>query len=101
MLFKENLESLPAAKGKQLVLLDESGVETAVIANGMGMSGSFRVYAYLASKWGGINADAAEEGLRIYAEHTDDARHHPGKHPNIDRLMEIQSAGKSYRVRIE
>jgi hypothetical protein len=27
--------------------------------------------------------------LQLYAEHTADARLHPGKHPNIDRLLAI------------
>jgi hypothetical protein len=33
--------------------------------------------------------DAAQEGLVIYAEHTEDAKLHKGKHPNIDRLLEV------------
>lgn len=101
MAFKENLEALPQAKGNELILLDESGTEVARIANGPGTAGSFRVYAFLADKWGSINAEAAEEGLRLYAEHTEDARLNPGKHPNIDRLLDIQSAGKPCKVRIE
>jgi hypothetical protein len=101
MAFKDNLDTLPAAAGSRIVLLDDSGAEAAVIANGPGTSGSFRVYAYLAKKWGGINHDAAEEGLPLYAEHTEDARSNPGKHPNIDRLIAVLSTGRSFRVRIE
>jgi hypothetical protein len=59
------------------------------------------LYAALASKHGAINAAAAEEGLGMYAEHTEDAQLNPGKHPNIDRLRDILSAGKAYSALIE
>ncbi len=101
MAFKDNLEALPQVSGNALILLDDSGIEVARIANGPGTAGSFCVYAYLAGKWGGINAEAAEEGLRLYAEHTEDARMNPGRHPNIDRLFEIQSTGRLCKVSIE
>lgn len=98
MAFAENLAALPEAHGKRLRLLDEEGVERAVIENAPGTAGSFRVYAWLARKHGLINAAAAQEGLAIYAEHTEDARLNPGKHPNIDRLLAIQAGGKAYSV---
>lgn len=101
MAFKENLEALPQASGNTLILLDEFGAELARIANAPGTAGSFRVYAWLAGNWGGINTEAAEEGLRLYAEHTEDARLNPGSHPNIDRLFDVQSNGRSCKVRIE
>jgi len=60
------------------------------IDNQPGSAGSVRVYAWLAVQHGGyIGIQAAEEGLQIYAEHTEDARRFPGKHPNIDRLLAI------------
>lgn len=98
MAFAENLAALPEAQGKRLRLLDEEGVERAVIENAPGTAGSFRVYAWLARKHGSINAAAAQEGLAIYAEHTEDARLNPGKHPNIDRLLAIQAGGKACSV---
>ncbi len=100
-MFKENLEALPAAKGEQLVLRDADGAKVAVIANAPGTAGSFRVYAHLAAKYGAINANAAQEGLEIYAEHMDDARLNPGKHPNIDRLLEVLSNKRLYSTQIE
>jgi hypothetical protein len=39
--------------------------------------------------YGGITLDAAVEGLSLYAEHTEDAENCPGKHPNVDRLLNI------------
>jgi hypothetical protein len=101
MAFKENLAALPEAQDGRLRLFDEHGQEAAIIENAPGTAGSFRVYAALASKYGAIHAKAVEEGLLIYAEHTEDARRNPGKHPNIDRLLEIQSAGKVLSVQIE
>lgn len=98
--FKENLEVLPVAEGARLVLLDECGPEVGRITNGSGTAGSFQVYAYLAAKYGAINASAAQEGLGIYAEHTEDARQSPGKHPNIDRLFEVLASGKSFKVEV-
>lgn len=89
MKFADTLKTLPEFAGDKLVLTDASGAEVATIANAPGTAGSFRVYAYLARKHGGITPAAAAEGLAIYAEHTDDARLNPGKHPNIDRLFAI------------
>lgn len=99
--FKDNLAALPETQGSRLRLFDGQGRETAVIENAPGTAGSFRVYAALAAKHGSIDVKAAEEGLSIYAEHTEDARLNPGRHPNIDRLLDIQSTGKVYSVRAE
>ncbi len=101
MAFKDNLDALPAMQGERLVLLDEAGTQVGVIVNGPGTSGSFRIYAYLASKHGVIDIAAAQEGQSIYAEHADDARLYPGKHPNIDRLFEVLATGKIYKVWVE
>lgn len=101
MTFTENLAALPEAQGSRLRLLDEQGCEVAVIENAPGTAGSFRVYAYLAGKHGAINAAAAEEGLLIYAEHTEDARQNPGKHPNIERLLELLQRGDALRIELE
>jgi len=98
MTFKDNLAALPQAQGKRLRLFDEQDQEVAVIENAPGTAGSFRVYAYLTGKHGAINADAAREGLALYAEHTEDAWLNPGKHPNIDRLLDMQNSGRAFRV---
>ena len=63
--------------------MNEAGQLIGVIGNKPGLARSARVYAYLAGKWGGITPQVAEEGLRLYPEHTEDARRHPGRHPNI------------------
>ena len=53
----------------------------------------------LASRHGKIDAVAAREGLALFAEHTADARANPGKHPNIDRLIEVSESGTVLGVR--
>ena len=51
-------------------------------------------------EFGAIDALAAQKGLRIYAEHTADAESFPGKHPNIDRLIEIAAKKQALAVRL-
>ena len=101
MAFKENFAALPEAQGNRLRLLGEADIETAVIENAPGTAGSFRVYAALAAKHGAINVAAAGEGLEIYAEHVEDARQNPGKHPNIDRLFEVLRTAAALRAVVE
>jgi len=100
MKFADTLKPLPEFSGETLVLSDSTGAEIATIANAPGTAGSFRVYAYLAQEYGMINAEAAAEGLAIFAEHTEDASRHPGKHPNIDRLIAILATGVPLNARI-
>lgn len=98
--FAEHLAQLESAERfVRMRLFDEQGVACAEIANQPGSSGSFRVYYHLAVKWGGVGTKAAEEGLALFAELTEDARQHPGKHPNIDRLLAVVATGQGYSVR--
>lgn len=100
--FAEILPTLPPVDGiARIELTPHDGAETAaVIENKPGQAGSLRVYHALWQKHGAINSAAAAEGLQLYAEHTADARTHPGKHPNIDRLLEIAAQGLSYDLRV-
>jgi hypothetical protein len=98
-IFADNLERLPLLEEiAALQLRDASGEICGLIENKPGSQGSLRVYGYLAEKWGGIGPEAAREGLDLYAEHTEDARSHPRKHPNIDRLFRIIEQGAVYEV---
>ncbi len=102
MAFADNLKSLPSvAHLAAIELTDAAGQVVARIENKPGQAGSLAVYAALAAKHCGINPAAAQEGLSLYAEHTDDARAHPGKHPNIDRLIDLLAQGKSLSARTE
>jgi hypothetical protein len=100
MSFADSLKTLPEFAGDKIVLTDAAGAEVAAIANAPGTAGSFRVYAHLVTQYGAINVEAAAEGLAIYAEHTADATTHPGKHPNIDRLIAILTTGEPLNARI-
>jgi hypothetical protein len=94
MAFADNLKQLPSIQHLAgLELLDARGETVATLHNRPGQAGSVAVYAALAQRFGRIDAAAAQEGLSLYAEHTEDARAHPGKHPNIDRLFALLADG--------
>jgi hypothetical protein len=105
MSFSEILASLPTIDhlaAIELFSAEATGGElmthsVARIENKPGSAGSVRVYHALFQEFGEINLAAAEKGLAIYAEHTADAINFPGKHPNIDRLLNIKntSSGES------
>ncbi|MDO9386052.1 MAG: DUF2322 family protein [Thiobacillus sp.] len=100
MNFADTLKTLPEFTGDKIVLTDATGAEVAAIANAPGTAGSFRVYAYLAQQYDAIDAEAAAEGLAIFAEHTEDASLRPGRHPNIDRLIAILATGAPLSARV-
>lgn len=94
MAFAENLKALPGISHLQAIeLVDASGNIVATIENKPGQTGSLAVYNHLGQIYGAITAEAARKGLELYAEHTVDAESHPGKHPNIDRLLAMTRAG--------
>ena len=101
MAFADNLQLLPTIDHiREIQLLDAQDQVVAYIPNQPGKAGSVRVYAALAAKYGSINTAAAEEGLALFAEHTEAARQHPGSHPNIDRLLEIIATGQTLKAQI-
>jgi hypothetical protein len=98
--FSDNLSLLPAMDAVAAIeLVDQSGTPVAKIENKPGQAGSLRVYGWLADTLGAITPEAAELGLKIYAEHTQDARANPGKHPNIDRLFDIKTPVQTLQVK--
>ncbi|HSO06860.1 MAG TPA: DUF2322 family protein [Pelomicrobium sp.] len=99
--FAENLAALPPVDHLERLDLyvDGSEAPSAVIENAPGKQGSLRVYYALAVEFGGIGPAAARKGLELYAEHVADARAHPGRHPNIDRLFDVIASGRIFAVR--
>lgn len=94
--FAENLKQLPRVSHLAAIqLVDADGNVVATIENKPGQAGSLAVYNHLGQIHGAITAETARKGLDLYAEHTEDARQNPGKHPNIDRLIELAGAGKA------
>ncbi|WP_250529830.1 DUF2322 family protein [Caballeronia sp. ATUFL_F1_KS4A] len=97
--FKDNLAQLPAIDGiERIDLVDGKGDVVASIENKPGKQGSLAVYHYLKQAFGALDAQAAEHGLAVFAEHTADARDRPGAHPNVDRLIAIVDGGEALRV---
>ena len=98
--FAENLKKLPGISHLAAInLLDGEGNLVVAIENKAGSQGSLSLYNHLGQTYGAITPDAARKGLELYAEHTEDARLHPGKHPNIDRLFEVAEKKLTLRVK--
>lgn len=88
--FSDILQSLDSIDGiQQLTLRSENGEVAAEILNKAGSQGSLKVYNHLYKTFGSISVEAATEGVKLFAEHTQDSIDNPGKHPNIDRLLNI------------
>ncbi|MBL8447196.1 MAG: DUF2322 family protein [Zoogloeaceae bacterium] len=100
MSFAQQIKQLPGVSHlAALQLLDADGQVVATIENKPGQAGSLAVYNHLAQLFGLIGPDAARKGLELYAEHSEDARLNPGKHPNIDRLLGLLERGEALRVK--
>lgn len=96
MSFAEVLAGLPAVDHLSAIELTGPDGESARVENKTGSQGSLKVYNDLLARFGKLDRAAAESGLILYAEHTLDARAHPGKHPNIDRLIGIVADGRAW-----
>lgn len=97
MVFADNLKQLPGVeKVEKLDLFDAGGSLVATLENKPGKAGSLAVYNHLVLRHGRIDAVSAAEGLTLFAEHTEDAKKNPGKHPNIDRLFRVIEQKLSY-----
>jgi hypothetical protein len=102
MNFTETLRQLPPVTHLEAIeFLNAAGEVVDSVENRPGKTGSLTVYAALAKKYNGaLTAEAANEGLALFAEHTADARANPGKHANIDRLLRILASGEVLRMRV-
>jgi hypothetical protein len=99
MSFADNLKKLPGVSHLADINLLENDEVIAVIENKPGSAGSVAVYNQLALTFGAITPEAAKKGLEIYAEHTEDAKLHPGKHLNIDRLNELVEQNRTLNIK--
>ena len=98
--FAENLKKLPGVSHvAEIKLLDARGEVVATIENKSGSLGSLAVYNHLAQTYGAITPDAARKGVEIFAEHVDDARTNPGKHPHVDRLLALLKENRTLRTK--
>ncbi len=100
MAFADKLKTLPGVSHlAALQLIDAAGEVVATIENKPGQAGSLAVYNHLGQLHGAITPEAAAPGIEIYAEHSEDARLNPGKHPNIVRLIGLVERGETLRVK--
>lgn len=90
MNFDEILEQLPAIDhltGLNVKFGDEIVWH---IPAAPGKLGSLRLYHALSEKFNGrLDRTSAQQGIVWFAEHVQDAKAHPGKHPNIDLLFKV------------
>lgn len=99
--FSDVLQTLDdASHVERIELFDTSGAPAGVLENKPGSQGSVKVYYHLYRMYGEISLDAAVEGLSLYAEHTEDAENCPGKHPNVDRLLNILEDEQPLSVKV-
>ena len=100
MAFADKLKTLPGVSHlAALQLIDAAGEVVATIENKPGQAASLAVSDHLGQRHGAITPEAAPQGIEIYAEHSEDARLNPGKHPNIDRLIGLVERGETLRVK--
>ena len=85
---------------RRIELYYENGEPAGAIENKPGSQGSVKVFHHLYKMYGGITLDAAVEGLALYAEHTEDAENCPGKHPNVDRLINVLENEEPLTVKV-
>jgi len=98
--FAENLKSIPTTKNTVLLrLYNDRDDLVSIIPNIPGRQGSIQVFQHIADKKGGINLEAAKEGLRLFGEHVEDAQKNPGKHQKLELLLGLKKR-ESLRIEI-
>lgn len=98
--FSANLRKLTGISHLAAIDLFDAQVNVvACIENKAGSQESPAICNHLAQTYGAITPEAARKGLELLAEHTADARSHPGKHPNIDRLLMLFREKKILRIK--
>lgn len=99
MAFADNIKHLPGVSHLAALQLIEGGQVVATIEHKPGQIGSLAIYNHLAQIFGAITPQAAHKGIELYAEHAEEARANPGKHPNIDRLMTLVDEGRTLQIK--
>ncbi|MDR2925904.1 MAG: DUF2322 family protein [Azoarcus sp.] len=100
MNFSDTLKSLPGISHLAAMnLIAADGGRVGIIENKSGQAASLSIYNHLAQLYGAITPEAAKKGLELYGEHAEEARLHPGKHPNIDRLIGLIERNETLRVK--
>lgn len=90
MNFKEILDTLPTIDHLAGLNVKQGSHFIHNIPAVAGKLGSLRLYNALAEKFNGkLDRTSAQQGIEWFAEHVEDAKRNPGKHPNIDLLFKV------------
>lgn len=91
MQFKDYLATFPEiSQLSGLEVLNAEGDVVHHIPAVEGKLGSLKLYNALAVQFSGkLDAKSAQQGVVWFAEHVEDAKQHPTKHPNIDLLLKV------------
>ncbi|QLB13754.1 hypothetical protein EV697_11012 [Bisgaardia hudsonensis] len=99
MEFKDKLIELPTIEHLQGINIQLGDQLIHHIPAVQGKLGSLKVYNALAQEFDGIlDMKTAKKGLMLFCEHTEDAKLNPGKHPNIDFLIEVIKQDRTYKI---
>lgn len=90
MNFNEILNTLPTIDHLTGLNVKQGNETIHHIPAVQGKLGSLRLYNALAEKFNGkLDRTSAQQGIEWFAEHAEDAKANPGKHPNIDLLFKV------------
>ena len=99
MTFNEILVALPTIEHLSEINILENGKQIHQIPAAPGKLGSLRVYNALAEEFNGkLDRTSAQQGIEWFAEHVEDAKQNPGKHPNIDLLLRVIEQDLCYHI---
>ena len=99
MTFNEILVALPTIEHLSEINILENGKQIHQIPAAPGKLGSLRVYNALAEEFNGkLDRTSAQQGIEWFAEHVEDAKQNPGKHPNIDLLLRVIEQYLCYHI---
>ena len=97
--FKTILDTLPSIDHLSGLTILDNGTVIHHIPAVAGKLGSLRVYNALAQEFNGkLDRTSAQQGIEWFAEHVEDAKQNPGKHPNIDLLFKVVAEDVVYSL---
>ncbi|MGC6404842.1 DUF2322 family protein [Bisgaard Taxon 45] len=99
MNFNSLLNTLPPIDGLVGLTVMDGDTQIHHIPAIAGKLGSLRVYNALAQVFHGkLDRTSAQKGVQLFAEHGEEAKQYPGKHPNIDLLFHIIDHDLCYQL---
>lgn len=102
MKFQDYLATFPSIEHiEKIEVCDQQGTVLHLIPAVEGKLGSLKLYNALAAQFDGqLNVESATQGLIWFAEHLDDAKQNPNKHPNIDLLLKVVEEKQHFYLKI-